>query len=74
MKQELTTQPSPPPLLHVITVEDEELHPVTRAYGVGRGAPPPLPVHAASVEVQADDLLTVLEDELHPISFAQWVH
>jgi hypothetical protein len=73
MKHELSTHASPPPLLHAFTVEDDELHPVTRAHGICPGAPPPLPLRAAAVDGSADELLTVLEEELHPITIAQWI-
>lgn len=57
------TNTSSSALLPVLIVRDDELHPVTR---VGRGVPPPLPT--------AEEPLAVVEEDLHPITVAQWVH
>jgi hypothetical protein len=57
------TNTSSSALLPVLIVRDDELHPVTR---VCRSVPPPLPT--------ADEALAVGEEDLHPITVAQWTH
>jgi hypothetical protein len=67
------THSSSSALLPVLTVEDHELHPLTPACGMGRAMPPPLPTRAA-VERTAEEPLVVGEEDLHPLTAAQWVH
>jgi hypothetical protein len=73
MQHDATKPLVPPPLFAALTVEDHELHPVTRAHGLGRSMPPPLP-RARQLEVTADDLFVVFEEELHVVINAQWIH
>jgi hypothetical protein len=74
MKVEETTReiPPPKPKRQVLTVEDDELHPLTRAYPVGAEEPPPLPGRAPGA-MRVEATFTVRDEELQPITRAQWL-
>jgi hypothetical protein len=68
-----STHTSSSALLPVLTVEDDELHPLTRACGVGRATPPPLP-RARALDVTPEEPLVVVDEDLHLMTAAQWTH
>ena len=54
-----------------LSVQDGELHSLTRAYPAARMLPPPLPTPGGPVALQDEDALWVLDEELHGLTWAQ---
>jgi hypothetical protein len=57
---------------HVV-VDDDELHPLTRTYRISSDQPPPLPGRSFSVVALAEATFIVRDDELCPLTRAEWV-
>jgi hypothetical protein len=73
MKLDTTTHEIPPPKSRhgVHDVEDDELHPLTRARSVD-SVPPPLPGRRDVIAL-SEVTLVVRDEELRPLTHAQWL-